>query len=194
MGFKAVVFRYFNACGFDIEANIVPTHQSHLIYNVLEVAKGDRECLEVYGNDYETFDGTCIRDYVHVKDIALPHILALEKLTLNEQSLKESSRESVQSKADLPSGITSESRDLNNSSFEVYNIGTGKGFSVWEVANRASEILNRIIPMQVAERRPGDAVITVADNTKLLTVLGYQPKFSDLENMILTSWQILKDI
>jgi UDP-glucose 4-epimerase len=163
MGFKAVVFRYFNACGFDVEANILPTHQSHLIYNVLQVAKGTREHLEVYGNDYETFDGTCIRDYVHVKDIVLPHILALQKLD-------------------------------GSKNFEVYNIGTGKGCSVLEVTTTASEVLNRIIPMQVASRRAGDAPITVADNTKLINILGYSPKFSDLENMIQTSWEVLRKI
>jgi UDP-glucose 4-epimerase len=163
LGFKAVVFRYFNACGFNLDAKILPTHQSHLIYNVLQVAKGSRPFLEVYGNDYETFDGTCIRDYVHVTDIALPHILALESLD-------------------------------KASKFEVYNIGTGKGYSVAQVVNCASEVLNKIIPMEVATRRPGDAPSTVADNTKLLKNLGYELKHSSLENMISTSWEEIKDI
>ena len=162
LGFKAVVFRYFNACGFDLEANILPTHHSHLIYNVLNVAKGGAPHLQVFGNDYPTFDGTCIRDYVHVTDIVLPHILALEKMD-----------------------------SLNN--FEIFNIGTGHGSSVWQVANGASEIINRIIPMEVAPRRDGDAAITVADNSKLVNVLGYTPGHSDLQNMIATSWEVLKN-
>ena len=75
-----MAFRYFNACGFDITARILPTHQSHLIYKVMQVAKGAQPYLEVFGNDYPTCDGTCVRDYVHVLDIVLPHILALQKM------------------------------------------------------------------------------------------------------------------
>jgi UDP-glucose 4-epimerase len=127
------------------------------------VAKGQKDSLEVYGNDYGTFDGTGVRDYVHVSDIVLPHILALEKMD-------------------------------GKPGFEIYNIGTGKGFSVLEVVNCASEIINKIIPMQVAPRRLGDAPITVADNAKLLHNLGYELKFSSLENMLGTSWEVLKDI
>jgi len=163
LGFHATVFRYFNACGFDTNISVLPTHQSHLIYNVLMVAKGQKTHLEVFGNDYSTFDGTGVRDYVHVSDIVLPHILALKKMD-------------------------------GTSGFEVYNIGTGKGFSVLEIVNSASEISSRIIPMEVVPRRPGDAATTVADNAKLLKNLGYQLKFSTLENMIGTSWEVLKGI
>jgi UDP-glucose 4-epimerase len=160
-GFHAVVFRYFNACGFNLNAKILPTHHSHLIYNVLMVAKGAKPYLEVFGNDYPTFDGTCIRDYVHVSDIVLPHILALEKMQEGKR-------------------------------FEVYNIGTSHGHSVLQVVNSASEVLNKIIPMEVAPRRAGDAASTVADNAKLLKELGYSLKYSDLENMIKTSWEVIK--
>jgi UDP-glucose 4-epimerase len=163
LGFQAVVFRYFNACGFDVLARILPTHQSHLIYNVMLVAKGSKPQLQVYGKDYQTFDGTCIRDYVHVLDIVLPHIVALDKL-------KEGKK------------------------FDIYNIGTGRGFSVEQVVNCASEVLNKIIPMEIAPKRPGDSPITVADNAKLLNDLGYELSFSSLENMLKTSWEVIKDI
>ncbi len=163
MGFKAVAFRYFNACGFDTEARIVPTHQSHLIYKVMQVAKGAQPVLEVFGNDYPTNDGTCIRDYVHVLDIVLPHILALQKMDEMEK-------------------------------FEIFNIGTGRGSSVAEVVNCASEVINRIIPMEVAPRRAGDPAELIADNSKLLNQLGYELKYSSLENMISTSWQVMKDV
>lgn len=165
-GINAVVFRYFNACGFNISDQILPTHQSHLIYNVIQVAKGAKTHLDVYGNDYETFDGTCIRDYVHVSDIVMPHILAFKKM--QNLSIK--------------------------SSFEVYNIGTGKGCSVEQVVNTTTEVLNKIIPMQVAPRRAGDAPITIANNTKLLNNLGYILNYSSLENMVKTSWEGLKNI
>lgn len=180
-GFQAVVFRYFNACGFDIKANILPTHQSHLIYNILQVAKGARPFLEVYGNTYPTFDGTCIRDYVHVQDIVVPHVLALMKMAHYNQINSGSSREASMLEA---------TRDLKNR-FEVYNIGTGKGYSVAQVVSAASEVLNKIIPMEVAAKRAGDAATTVADNTKLLKELGYQLQFSSLENMIGSSWEVM---
>jgi len=163
LGFRAVVFRYFNACGFDITARILPTHQSHLIYKVMQVAKGAVPFLQVFGNDYPTSDGTCVRDYVHVLDIVLPHILALRKMEQFEK-------------------------------FEIFNIGTGRGSSVAEVVNCASENIGKIIPMEVGPRRPGDAPTTVADNTKLLNELGYQLKYSSLENMLVTSWEVIKEV
>ncbi len=162
LGFSAVVFRYFNACGFDVEAKILPTHQSHLIYNVMQVAKGEKPLLTVFGNDYSTFDGTGVRDYVHVLDIALPHIEALKQMS-------------------------------QESKYEVYNIGTGVGLSVSQIVNGASEILNKIIPMEINPRRPGDAAVTIADNTKLLNGLGYRPRHSDLQNIITSSWEVLKN-
>jgi UDP-glucose 4-epimerase len=125
------------------------------------VAKGDRPTLQVFGNDYPTFDGTCIRDYVHVTDIVLPHILALEKM---DEGIK----------------------------FEIINIGTGQGLSVAQIVNGASEIIGRIIPMETAPRRDGDAPATVADNSKLVNLLGFQPKFSSLSNILTSSWEVLK--
>ena len=157
-GFSAVIFRYFNACGFDFEGGIAPTHTSHLIPIVIDVAKGRRPVLKVYGGDYNTFDGTCIRDYVHVLDIVHPHILALDKIS-------------------------------SKAGFKIFNIGTGHGSSVKEVVNAASESLNKIIPMEVAPRRPGDAPMTVADNGKLQNELGYRLQYSDLPTIIKTSWQ-----
>src|SRR6185503_13122600 len=83
-GFRAIIFRYFNACGCDYDGQIQATHQSHLIPIVLNVAAGHKPYLLVYGNDYKTFDGTCIRDYVHVLDIAAAHLLALDKIDVGE--------------------------------------------------------------------------------------------------------------
>lgn len=163
LGFTAVVFRYFNACGFDVEAKILPTHQSHLIYNVMQVAKGEKSSLTVFGNDYPTFDGTGVRDYVHVLDIALPHIEALKQMK-------------------------------SDSKYEVYNIGTGVGLSVAQIVNGAAEILNKIIPMDISPRRLGDSAVTIADNTKLVNGLGYRPRFSDLDTIITTSWEVFKNI
>ena len=158
MGLKAVIFRYFNACGCDFDGTIVPTHHSHLIPIVMEAAAGVRPALKVYGKDYATPDGTCVRDYVHVLDIARAHVVALEKID----------------------GIET---------FEVYNIGTGKGESVLDVVNAASQILDKKIPLDFQPRRPGDAVTTVADNSKIAEAWGFKPEFSDLETIIKTTWR-----
>jgi UDP-glucose 4-epimerase len=157
MGFKTIVFRYFNACGCDFDGGIAATHQTHLIPIVLDVALGHKPFVKVYGTDYKTHDGTAVRDYVHVLDIAAAHVLALEKL-----------------------------ESLEN--YRIYNIGTGRGSSVREVINKASEIINKIIPMEMSERRPGDAEITVADNSKIKQELGFELRHSDLDTIISTSW------
>lgn len=156
-GLRAIVFRYFNACGCRASGDIKPTHHSHLIDNVMEVAAGKKPAVEVFGNDYPTFDGTGVRDYVHVLDIARAHVLALE--------------------------------NFNENSFEVYNIGTGKGRSVSEIVNTTAEILNKIIPMDIAQRRPGDAAETIADSTKIFRAWGFKPLHSDLASIIQTAWK-----
>ncbi len=157
-GIQAIVLRYFNACGCDFDGSITATHTSHLIPIVLEVAKGKKAFVLVNGNDYETNDGTCIRDYVHVLDIADAHIAALEKIDSEEK-------------------------------FRVFNIGSGKGTSVKQIINTAAEVINKIIPMEIGPRRPGDAPATVADNSKLKNELGFELKYSDLETIISTSWK-----
>lgn len=156
--FNAIIFRYFNACGCDYDGEIQPTHESHLIPLVLNVASGASPQVLVYGNDYGTFDGTGIRDYVHVLDIAKAHVLALDKMG-------------------------------EGKNFRVYNIGTGKGLSVLQIINGASEILNKIIPMEIGPRRPGDAAVTIADNSRLVSDFGFTPEHSDLETIITTSWK-----
>ena len=84
MNFKAIAFRYFNACGCDYEGDIEPTHHTHLLSNVMDVAVGKTSSVTVFGDDYETFDGTCVRDYVHVLDIAGAHVAALKHLDSGE--------------------------------------------------------------------------------------------------------------
>ncbi len=159
LALNAVVFRYFNACGCGFDGDVEPTHSTHLLSQVLKVAAGEKASISVFGNDYGTFDGTCIRDYVHVLDIAAAHVAALQKI------------------------------DPEKSAYEVYNIGAGKGSSVLEIISKTAEVLNKIIPMETAPRRPGDAPELVADNTKLKNQLGYHLKYSDLETIITTSWK-----
>jgi UDP-glucose-4-epimerase GalE len=160
LGLRAVVFRYFNACGCDFDGLIQATHSSHLIAKVLDVAVGKTPALTVYGEDYNTFDGTCVRDYVHVLDIARAHVVALKKINEGQP-------------------------------YRLYNIGTGKGNSVLEIANQASEILNKIIPMQIGSRRAGDAPVMIADNLKLKNELNFELQYSDLPTIINTAWNQL---
>lgn len=155
---RAIVFRYFNACGCDFDGNIKPTHESHLIPLVMEVASGKKTVLTVYGSDYQTPDGSCVRDFVHVLDIARAHVLALEKI------------------------------EFLSNNFEIYNIGTGRGNSVLDIIQNAAEVLNKMIPLEKGPRRPGDPAILVADNNKIKKELGFELQYSDLPTILKTSW------
>ncbi len=161
LGFHTVVFRYFNACGCDFDGGITPTHESHLIPIVMQTAMGKRPYITVYGTDYKTHDGSAVRDYVHVLDIARAHVLALDYF---------------------------ETAEL----YQLYNIGSSHGSSVLEIINKASEVLNRIIPMEIGPRRAGDAEVTIADNRKIKEALGFELRYSDLETIIKTTWEMVQ--
>ncbi len=157
-GLKSVILRYFNAAGADFESEIGESHnpETHLIPLVLDVALGKREKIKVFGDDYNTKDGTCIRDYIHVNDLADAHIKALEYLEKN-----------------------------NNSN--IFNLGTGNGYSVMEIINTAERITNKKIPYEIVSRRPGDPDILVADNKKAKDVLNWENK-SNLDDIILSAY------
>jgi UDP-glucose 4-epimerase len=157
LGFRSVVFRYFNACGCDFDGQVRATHESHLIPIVMEVVGGKRAVLNVYGSDYQTPDGTAVRDYVHVLDIARAHAAAVEKMEEGD-------------------------------SIRIYNIGTGTGLSVLEIINKASEVTNKMVPMQLQPRRAGDPPQTVADNSKIRRELGFELLYSDPETILSTAW------
>jgi len=159
-GLKAVCLRYFNAAGSDPEGEIGEWHdpETHLIPIVLEVALGKRPYLEIFGTDYETADGTPVRDYIHVCDLAKAHVLALQQL-LSGHSL----------------------------SF-AYNLGIGRGYSVKEVLEVCRRVTGREIPAQAAPRRLGDPAILVADPTRAQNDLGWQPRYTTLEPIVETAW------
>lgn len=161
-GLQAVVLRYFNACGTDFDGQIKDLHSSHLITRAMAVISGQHPHLTIFGNDYETFDGTCVRDYVHVLDIARAHVSALDKLP-------------------------------QLGKFNVYNIGTSRGTSVQQVVQAAAELTEHMIPCEMGPRRAGDAAITVADNQKIRAELGFELQHSDLETIINTSWNAVKN-
>ncbi|MFA5531986.1 MAG: UDP-glucose 4-epimerase GalE [Candidatus Shapirobacteria bacterium] len=159
-GFKYIALRYFNACGADLETEIGENHnpESHLIPLILDAAAGKREDIKIFGTDYPTTDGTCVRDYVHVNDLAQAHILALKKL-------------------------------MDGGESDNFNLGNGSGFSVKEVINVAKKITGVDFKVTEAERRAGDPPTLVADSTKAKKILGWQPKYADLETIIDSAWK-----
>lgn len=158
-GIKYMALRYFNAAGADNRANIGESHkpETHLIPLVLEVAAGKRDFIKIFGNDYDTPDGTCIRDYIHVNDLASAHRLALEKLCKGESS-------------------------------NYYNLGTGKGVSVQEIINISEKVTGTSIKKEIVKRRPGDPPVLFADNKKAKAELGWEPQYTDVNDIISSAW------
>ncbi len=154
-GLQTCALRYFNAAGADLDGEIGEAHnpETHLIPLVLAAGMSSSP-ISVFGNDYLTPDGTCIRDYIHVQDLADAHVQALKRIL---------------------------AKDIN---FEAFNLGTGKGYSVQEVIDKTSQILGKKIPQILAERREGDPAILVAKVEKAKTELNWQAKYSDLEQII----------
>ena len=155
-GLRYACLRYFNAAGASATRGEDHTPESHIIPLVLQVAQGKREFFSVFGDDYDTPDGTCIRDYIHVIDLAQAHILAL--------------------------------RALDGGS-RTYNLGTGRGYSIYELINTAREVTGHPIPIKVVARRPGDPAILVAANEKIQRELGWVPRHSSLRNILETAWR-----
>ena len=159
-GLKSVCFRYFNAAGAHPEGLLGEDHnpETHLIPLVLQTALGQREAIYIYGTDYPTDDGTCIRDYIHVSDLADAHILGLEYLLKGGES-------------------------------EKFNLGNGSGFSVREVIDAAKRVTGKPIPVIEAERRPGDPPALVGGSERANSVLGWDPRYSDIDTILAHAWQ-----
>lgn len=158
-GMKYVALRYFNACGAHPNKKIGELHdpETHLIPLILQVPQGRREAISVFGNDYPTKDGTCIRDYIHVCDLADAHIRALRYLNEHEQSA-------------------------------TINLGNGEGYSVLEIIEAARKVTNHPIPVRMEPRRAGDPARLVANPEKAKNLLGWEPKYTDIEKIIETAW------
>ena len=154
-----VALRYFNAAGADVETEIGEDHnpETHLIPLVLDVAIGKRESISVFGSDYDTNDGTAVRDYIHVTDLSDAHILALKYL---EQ--------------DNPS--------------DIFNLGNGQGYSVQEVIDTVKEVTQKEITTVYAPRREGDPAILIGCADKAVDILGWEPQYPELKQIIETAW------
>ncbi|MGF1537877.1 MAG: UDP-glucose 4-epimerase GalE [Elainellaceae cyanobacterium] len=159
-GLDSVCFRYFNAAGADPEGRLGEDHnpETHLIPLVLQTALGKREAISIYGTDYPTPDGSCVRDYIHVCDLADAHVLGLKYL-------------------------------LEGNGSSVFNLGNGNGFSVREVIEAARTVTGEPIKAIECDRRPGDPPSLVGSAEKARTVLGWQPRYPDISDIIAHAWQ-----
>jgi UDP-arabinose 4-epimerase len=159
-GMRFVLLRYFNASGSDPELEIGEAHspETHLIPLVLQAAAGETPHIEVFGDDYPTEDGACIRDYVHVSDLANAHVLALKA---------------------LEDGMSS----------DVFNLGTGRGYSVKQVIETAQRVTGKTIPVVVGARRPGDPAELLCDPAKAISRLKWRPERAPLDVQIDDAWR-----
>lgn len=159
-GIRYASLRYFNAAGATELRGEDHRPETHLIPIVLQAAMGQREAVPLYGMDYPTPDGTCIRDYVHVTDLAAAHILALERL-----------------------------ESASGGGSGVYNLGGGSGFSNREVIEAARRVSGRPIAVRQEPRRPGDPARLVASNERAKKELGWRPAMTSLEAIIESAWR-----
>jgi UDP-glucose 4-epimerase len=158
--FQFTALRYFNAAGASEKCGEDHAHETHLIPIALQVAAGTREFVEVFGEDYPSPDGTCVRDYIHVIDLAQAHVLALKDI----EKVKDAGR--------------------------IYNLGCGAaGYSVNQVVATAREVTGKDIPARVAPRRAGDPAVLIASSEKIKRELGWNPKFQDLHVIIESAWR-----
>jgi UDP-glucose 4-epimerase len=160
---KYVSLRYFNAAGYDPFKKMVGLERNpaNLIPVVMEVAIGKREQIEIFGDDYPTEDGTGVRDYVHVTDLADAHVKALDYLVENNSSL-------------------------------TVNLGSENGLSVREIIEASRKITGQPIKEKIVGRRAGDPAKLIASSAKAKEVLNWQPKYSDLETIIKSTWEVYK--
>ena len=157
--------RYFNAAGYDIKGRINGLEQNpaNLIPVIMETACGIRKEMQVFGNDYDTPDGTCIRDYVHVTDLAVAHTMALDYINKNDKSI-------------------------------TVNLGSENGFSVNEVLEASRRITGKPIPAKIVSRRSGDSVKLTSTSALAFKLLGWKARYSDLETLIKTNWDVYSNI
>ncbi len=181
-GLRGVALRYFNVAGASERNGEQHDPETHLIPNVLAAALGRRN-LEVFGTDYPTPDGTCIRDYIHVEDLADAHLAALE-LTARPAG--------VSGGSSGPGGTGGENTAPRRGGLTACNLGSGSGFSVLEVVRAAESVVGHAIPYEAGPRRPGDPPALVASNARARELLGWTPRRGTLEEMIGSAWRWLE--
>lgn len=165
-GLSAIALRYFNASGADPQGRTGERHtpETHLIPLVIEAARGRRDSIKIYGTDYPTPDGTCIRDYIHVCDLATGHVAAVAHLL-----------------------------DTDKAGLTPINLGTGNGQSVRQVVDMVRQISDTDFTVSEAPRRAGDPAVLVADASRARDILGWQATHSDLEQIVRDAWRYAVD-
>ena len=158
-GLKYTSLRYFNASGATDTLGEDHQPETHLIPLAIAAVMGKRDALKLFGTDYPTPDGTCIRDYIHVEDLATAHVLALENMA----------------------------KTSGQSRF-IYNLGSEKGFSNREVIEAVGQVAGKPVPYEEALRRPGDPAILVASSQKIQRELGWKPTYKDIKDIITSAW------
>jgi len=160
-GIKAVCLRYFNAAGAAVDASNGERHdpETHLIPLVLQALSGRRQGIKIFGTDYATPDGTCIRDYIHILDLAQAHLLAMNWLLIQ-----------------------------SSCTYREFNLGNGAGFSVRQVIATAKEITGQHLNEEVSARRVGDPAILVASAEQAKQVLDWKPQYTQLQEIITHAW------
>ncbi|MFN3212677.1 MAG: UDP-glucose 4-epimerase GalE [Henriciella sp.] len=158
-GIRSAMLRYFNAAGCDAAGETGERHdpEPHVIPLAIRGAMDGTFTFNIFGGDYDTPDGTCVRDYIHVTDLADAHRRALTYL--------------------FDGGVS-----------DVFNLGTGQGCSVLELADAVSSVAGKKVPRIIADRRPGDPPSLVASADKAKQTLGWVPQHSDMETIIRTAW------
>ena len=146
--------------------------ETHIIPLILDVALGRRDKIFIYGEDYDTPDGTCIRDYIHVQDLADAHILALEALAGQAGTSKQADSSTQSHPAPI-----------------ICNLGNGQGFSVKEVIEAARRVTGHPIPVEMKTRRPGDPARLVAASAKAQAELGWSPKITSIDAILASAWE-----
>lgn len=163
-GMKYAFLRYFNAAGYDVKKRITTLEKetTNLIPVAMETLFGMREVLPVYGTDYSTRDGSCIRDYIHTNDLADAHIRALHYLFNKEDNL-------------------------------IVNLGQNDGITVLEVIKKIEELFNKKLKYKICARRGGDPAVVIASNKLAYEKLGWQPKFSNIDTILKTTYEVYKN-
>jgi UDP-glucose 4-epimerase len=158
---RAIALRYFNAAGASRDGSLGEdhAHEEHLIPLALDAAAGRRGPLTIYGDDYATPDGTCLRDYIHVDDLARAHVLALDAV------------------------------DRTEAPYNAINLGTGRGTSVREVILSAERVTGKKVPHSTGPRRAGDPPALVAVPSKSRTILGFEPRIAAIDEIVETAWK-----
>ena len=159
-GLNATCLRYFNAAGAHHNSDIGEDHdpETHLIPNIIKSILNKKNKLKVFGNTYKTHDGTCVRDYIHVSDLASAHLLALKMMNKYHGMSK-------------------------------YNLGNSNGFSVLDIIKSCERVIRTEIPFTIELPREGDPPSLIADSSQAKKSLGWNTKFSDIDNIIKTAYE-----